>query len=822
MSEKGKKETGERTARNRGHHGHPIQFGENAAENIFVPGAHSFEPASEADLPPEAAALIGTQCDWDDCSCRISPNVTCQVVRVEQGWVPACISNAKKGDLILCPGDGRGSIGSLLGALQTPQVYSHMGIMVDNFNTIRHSTAVSKRMQAYPVGGVLGLPLPTHGFEPDKVKYSWPGTITQSVDEALAATMPSAFLPVPDGQTAPYLYCDRDNGTQPFAQDDADHFCFKIAELSFAPVFGIGNSRREPLIVQPCTVAEMEHPEVRDILHDIAEEAKGIAGHYRFYAYTNAAIAEDPAFQAPGAMPLYRWDPGEKHWKPIENTLFDPLNPCAVPGDAAPVSFTVPVVCSSLIWLAVRRFNLRGHKFQVLLDTDDQNPTFSHPDEPPLPPGCLRLVPTQPTGDVPDPEGKTPDGCYFFTESDRANVASSFYAGLKQQVLDEINGKWHDIVVSIEKLEGKSLPLLFSVAFVFGAAEAALWSLASLSAALGISEASASLIIDVFTSMQEHIANQLVNSFASDNAGSADETSDAWKTPGIGRAVGPDDIVWFWDPTFSLEKRGDKTVVRGIYGQNRKLILQQPGFGSAPICQWAFSPGPGKLSGMVRLKGQPMTGPGVPGASVIIACENTITNHDGFYSLGLPAGTYWAKATWQDPKTEDFWQVSEAVKIEFNGNDVHDFILNPPPLDFRQVVIDVEGDAVDTTISAKGWTHIFSSGFIPLGPRGNPADSSDTRGLTGSWGSGDMRYSGDNTVTVNVDADLSLKGHVAGSVTANLVENGDVEHSETVKFGPLAPGTSVSIPFSMSTGGWFPDKAAITVTINNEQGYGPQ
>jgi hypothetical protein len=344
-----------------------------------------------------------------------------------------------------------------------------------------------------------------------------------------------------------------------------------------------------------------------------------------------------------------------------------------------------------------------------------------------------------------------------------------------------------------------------------------------LSTALGISEASATLIVDFFTSLPDHVANQLVNAFASDNAGSADYGSDAWKSPGIGRAVGPDDIVWFWDPTFSVEKSGEKTLVRGIYGQNRKLNLYQPGFGLAPNCQWAFSPGPGNLSGMVRLKGQPMSGPGVPSATVFIACKNTTTNHDGFYSLDLPAGKYWAQVTWQDPKTEDGWTVSEVVEIEFNGHDVHDFILNPPPLDFRQVIIDVQGDAIDTTISAKGWTPIFSSGWILLGPRGNPADPSDTSGLTGPWDSGDMRYSEDNTVTVHVDADLSLKGHVAGSVTANLVENGDVEHSETVKFGPLAPGSSVPIPFSMSTGAkFFPDKAAITVTINNEQGYGPE
>ena len=335
-------------------------------------------------------------------------------------------------------------------------------------------------------------------------------------------------------------------------------------------------------------------------------------------------------------MPLFRWDPGEKRWVPIENTLFDPMSPCAAPGEGPPVTFTVPVVCSSLVWLAVRRYNSRGHKFRVVIDSDDPQG-----DEPASP--CVRIVASQPSGDVRDPEGKTPDGLYFFTEADRTSVAASFHEGLKQQVLDEIKGRWKKIATAIADIEKKdivSLPLLFSIGYVFGAAEAALWSAAGLSTVLGISESSATLIVDIFTSMPEHIANQLVNAFAFDNAGSADQTSEAWKSPGIGRAVGPDDIVWFWDPTFSVEEIGDKTVFRGIYGQNRKLNLQQPGFGLAPKCQWAFSPGEGNLSGMVRLKGQPTFGPGVPAAVVVVACKTAPTNHDGFYSLTLPAGTY--------------------------------------------------------------------------------------------------------------------------------------------------------------------------------------
>lgn len=276
----------------------------------------------------------------------------------------------------------------------------------------------------------------------------------------------------------------------------------------------------------------------------------------------------------------------------------------------------------------------------------------------------------------------------------------------------------------------------------------------------------------------------------------------------------------FGKPTISFEPTKDKTIVRGIYGENVTLQLQQPGPGSIPVCAWSYSPGPGQLSGMVRLKGQPTTGAGVGFANVSIACAETITNHDGFYALDLAAGNYWAVATWQDPKTSDSWKINEVVKIKFGGETVHDFILNPPPIDFRQVVIDVQGDAVEGTILAKGWTPIFSSGFIPLGPRGNPAIPSDAAGLTGTWKSGDMVFSEGRAVTVEVDANLSIKGFVTGLVTAHITHDGDSEHTETQTFA-IAPGSSTPVIFNMSTAGWFPDVADIIVTISNEQGYGP-
>src|ERR1700678_570006 len=109
--------------------------------------ADNLPPAiSVNDLPPDAQRLLGTPCNFRDCSCQVSPNVTCQVVSTAQQWLPAQLANARKGALILCSDDGRGTIGTLLGALNAPQTFSHMGIMVDDYLTIRHSTMSDERM----------------------------------------------------------------------------------------------------------------------------------------------------------------------------------------------------------------------------------------------------------------------------------------------------------------------------------------------------------------------------------------------------------------------------------------------------------------------------------------------------------------------------------------------------------------------------------------------------------------------------------------------------------------------------------------------------
>jgi hypothetical protein len=392
---------------------------------------------------------------------------------------------------------------------------------------------------------------------------------------------------------------------------------------------------------------------------------------------------------------------------------------------------------------------------------------------------------------------------------------------LQLNVQQEIAAKWSKIAHDIEQAEGKTIPVLAILSVVLGIAAYVGWSIAELAAILGITQAHANDIIELFTQMPAHVANQMCNTFAFDHA--TDYQSESWKAPGVGRAVGPNDIVWFWDPTLSFATAGTPRIIaRGIYGQNQKLILQQPGWGTVPKCQWTFSPFFVRLEGFVRLNATPQPVPAA-GAVVKIACQETMTNSDGHYTLeAVPTGNFWARAGWQSPQTGEWWSVQEEVTVPIGGGP-HDFVLTPPPVDFREVDMNVSGDADEGSIWAHGYNDIGgASGTIYLGPRGNPADPNDKTGWTGKWSSGGMIYQDTHQVQVDVTANLQSGGSVTGTVTTSLMHDAtNVEKTETDNFGPLPPGGSTSLQVALQSGDLTPDHANVTITIYNNQSYGP-
>lgn len=236
----------------------------------------------------------GTECSPED-EANPDDNLVCQLTdEVKWVYVPARIMNARKGDAILSPG-GSGAIGGLLKQVSPAQVYSHSGIMVNNHYRLRHSTAADQWL--VDSAG-------TEGLDPDKLKYGWPGTITQTVEQAY------------EGETMP----DPDGAKDEF--ENVKQYTIRAFGNESTLIDGIGVV--DPVVVKPDPLIEASTPQVRARLHEIAESAKKIDGHYRFYCYTRADIFFDDTYRAPERG---GW------WG----------------------SQSYPTVCSSLIWAAAKR-----------------------------------------------------------------------------------------------------------------------------------------------------------------------------------------------------------------------------------------------------------------------------------------------------------------------------------------------------------------------------------------------------------------------------------------------------------------------------------
>ena len=239
-----------------------------------------------------------------------------------QVFVPARIMNGKKGDVVLLPGGPIGFIGKLLLALTPPQFFSHCGIMTGNFYKLRHATASDEWVEDQVTGTTFVAPddRGTQGFDPEGLKYIWPGAIDQSVEQAFHGSY--------------FLYS---------LKDGKHKKPYKIEAFSNDPAFFMEHDRHVvfPLVLKPDPLLEGDaaFAHVRPTLHKVAEKAKQIKAHYRFFCYSNSAISlkDDTAHLAP--------DQGPSWW----------------------ASGTRPMVCSSMVLAAVDdvtdvRIRLEGRK----------------------------------------------------------------------------------------------------------------------------------------------------------------------------------------------------------------------------------------------------------------------------------------------------------------------------------------------------------------------------------------------------------------------------------------------------------------------------
>ena len=260
--------------------------------NIIPPGTLNFDPAPVA---------VGNPCDPDNLPENVPPGLACQATTdTELGVTAARFRNAWKGHSVLAPG-GIGPIGLLLTQVDVPQKYSHCGIMTNNFEQITHCTASTDRLLAYPIGSIpLEGTEPTHGFRPDTIKYGWPGTITQTVENCIEGSS----IPDPETPGQPYSFQD----FNAFPEGAMIQNTWYIIQ---------------PLVLKPDPM--LDDDALRQKLQAVADDAFNQNGkyHHRFYCYTDPTIATRDAGLAPVT---HQWQDG-----------------------------THPGVCSSFIWEMMKR-----------------------------------------------------------------------------------------------------------------------------------------------------------------------------------------------------------------------------------------------------------------------------------------------------------------------------------------------------------------------------------------------------------------------------------------------------------------------------------
>lgn len=166
----------------------------------------------------------------------------------------------------------------------------------------------------------------------------------------------------------------------------------------------------------------------------------------------------------------------------------------------------------------------------------------------------------------------------------------------------------------------------------------------------------------------DNTANQMVNCFASDFCSRAAINSDVWRSPGVGRTVGPDQML-FWD--------GPDTG--GVLGYNEPMVYR--GGDYVAVTTWQVSPGVGSIRGVVLDRGNP-----VADASVTIAGIELFTNSEGIFEDDMiPAGDYEIVAS----KLIGGLFMSERRQITINAGErtAVDLTLRAPEAYYRRVVV---------------------------------------------------------------------------------------------------------------------------------------
>ena len=507
--------------------------------------------------PPPGPVAEGEVCDPDNVSAvdqalADAQQLVCQLSDEQmEVTMPARFMNGRKGDIVLSPG-GPGLIGSLLRSVDPSQSYSHSGIMTRNYDEVTHSTANENRIYDYLVGTLADG---TDGIRPDILQWMWPGVVSQKVEAAVYGEP----------------WTDPESGKK-----------YSISSFSAHAVGVTHNGNFQivpPLIVKPDPM--LESSQIRQTLHRVSTSARDdgatvddsgtiirpIKSHYRLYCYTDPGIG------------LTDTAPASSVW----------------------ASGTYPSVCSSYIWMALKKNNIRLEGDSSIVSPTDLEPSDI----------------AQGAGVLPS----TKDGLYWYTAAERLAAGTWLYNEMHYKAYEEAG--W------------------------FG---------------------------DLLSDAADDVGNQLVNTFALDDAWGKDH--DDWKNTTDANAISPDNIL-FWDGP-------DKG---GLYGYSEPLIYREPRKELYTVSRWKRVLSRGTINGTVRLNGTPVQGALVE----LYVGMSDFTDGNGVYSMtDAPLGSYQLTAS----KVIDGVYYSAKLTVQLSqAVSTFDVDLEPPADRYRlaQLYIDFYG-----------------------------------------------------------------------------------------------------------------------------------
>lgn len=318
-------------------------------------------------LPSPGPVAAGQICDPENLPVPPPANLACQLTS-ETGiyQIPGQFLNALMGDVVLSPANGS-LIGNMLMALSPAQYWSHSGLMTANFGQITHCTASEQRISAYLNTDALGIPT---SFKSEQLQYLWPGSITQTVDDAVnGATWRDPQMPNETYSIA---------GFNPEDQTVWDGGRFVLIH---------------PLVVKPSQQNESTaRPQLRAAANVALGKGATIDGngtmvkgpgcYYSFYCYT---LPEESAGFADPADSSAHWAEGAS-----------------------------PAVCSSFVWLCMKQANIACVTTSKYETASDFSPSA-------IASGAAAST-------------KTLDGLFFYSEAERQTAGQLLFAELKSDI----------------------------------------------------------------------------------------------------------------------------------------------------------------------------------------------------------------------------------------------------------------------------------------------------------------------------------------------------------------------------------------------------